>query len=244
METKGLFNKIFVLLLLGLVLYFVNRDSPPMYMAVWLFWVWVVGSAFMLEQAVTWNSRYGMPKFVSDGISGSMYNDASPKLVDYTFRMKDGTIKTVKYAVFNLGECTEPIHLKGKLATAIVPFDSLTYLSTGKHWITATKTKRFPMRNLPLSVSTFLSRNQEHYNTKEVYFGVYSQPFIDKNPELPDFEAQLEALENKNLFLTRHLEGKNNDINEIVETAREVSGSKKGWLEGLSEKIKKDKDEE
>ena len=196
---------------------------PP---SVVLAFVLIFGSNF--GKYILWKARYRCYQVCVNGCHGSIYG--KPEFIpDST--MGEGFM----WAVFNLGHSTFPVSLRGKLATLIVPADQL--YSAGKSFIGLTLVQKWALNILPPDVSTFLRRNEEDFNLDNIYFGKYSQTFIDNSGKEMSLNSQINAKNSEIDILRKCMENKFGDFEEIKEFADRMN-SNKGVIPKLINKVK------
>lgn len=188
---------------------------------------------------IIWRSRYKANQVCVNGISGSIYGKPEP--------VSDPTMgEGFTWAVFNLGFSMLP-PLRGKLATLVVPWNQI--YPAGKNYVGLTLVQKKPLESLPFKVVNFLRHNAGDFNLENVYFGQYSQEFIDNSGYSDDGKSELDLLstiESQNTLLTqlqKIVEGKFDSFEELKELADRVSGKGgfKKFLKRVS--LKQDDDE-
>ena len=188
----------------------------------------VLFTMYVTGQSVIWASRYAMKQFGSNGHSGSILG--KPVII------KDSN--GINWAIFNTGESLDPIHMRGKLSTGIVPESQLN--EAGGYYFCRTFTKKVPINFLPSKVTSYLKRHESLYNLKNIYFGKYSAEFIHENPDIMDYEELIEKKESEINMRNDMLEGRHEVILEMNEFAKELVGEKKGMFDFLKRSNQQD----
>lgn len=183
------------------------------------FEVILVSCAIVSGSTLVWASRYSMPHVTVNGFSGSILG--RPVLI------KDNN--DVCWAIFNTGVYLEPIHGKGKLATLIVPQEQLNL--AGSNFVGLTFVKKTPPNFLPPVVYKFILRNSTDFNTTNIYFGKYSEEFEHQNPQISDFEIQIENLFGQINLRDDLLEGRNDALIEQKKFADQMTESRRSWTD-------------
>lgn len=168
-----------------------------------------------------WFFRYYMPHVTVDGFCGSI--GKRPYIVG-------------DYAIFPCGEVFQPVHLEGRIHTLVVPKRQIK--RAGRNYIALTKVKKTPILQLPENVHRFLYHNQTDFNVKHIFYGEYTEKFIQEQEELPDFTEEIANYRRQVNIRNRMVEGDNDLLIEQMKAARELGEDKKffGFL-------KKKKDE-
>lgn len=186
--------------------------------------IFVIIFIYFSTSSIIWVSRYYMPHVAVNNFSGSILG--RPIVINQQYRLKDKLVN-FSFAVFNTGEFLEPFHGKGKIATLVVPFTQLK--SVGRNWIGTTFVKKFPLKLLPPNVYNYLIHHKSEFNLENIYYGKYSEDFISSNPDVEMLEQQLEASYQHTNFLRDILERRNDDLIEMTELGKKLSGSEKPW---------------
>lgn len=165
---------------------------------------------------IIWRSRYRGHHVTVNGVSGSIYGPP-----EYVPDPSMG--KGFHWAVFNLGFSMLP-PLRGKLGTLVVPADQL-YVA-GKNYVGLTLAVRWPLGLVPNRVNFFLRQNEGDYNLNKIYFGKYSQQFIDNSGQEKDLNEQIKAKDSLINVLQKANENKFDGFEEIKEFADRMTGNK------------------
>jgi len=205
-------------ILLCIVFFFVLRQIWPdvrWYFPPSIVIIFSIMFLYNFGKFIIWRSRYNSDHITVNGISGSIYG--RPILITDPSRGEG-----FKWAVYNLGFSLLP-PMRGKLGTLVIPWNPDS--KTGRNYIDKTKvTPNFPYEFLPSPVSSFLRRNQDDYNIHKVYYGIYSENFLEKNPNISDYEALIEAKETRIEQLTSIVEGRFDKFEEIRNFASRMAG--------------------
>jgi hypothetical protein len=208
------------ILVVGLVVlyYFIRRDAGDYYINKGIIeMTYLAFIPWLMTTAILWKARYQMFHVTVDGFSGS-FMGTPPMVKDHK----------IIYAIINTGESIDPVHVKGKLATLVIPRNQLN--KVGNNLVGSTKVKKLPLHKLPRNVYRYVRDHETDFNIDNVYFGFYDRSFMHENPDLKQLEADLEnihALINEQDDL---LEGKNDRLIEQMEFAKQISG-KPSWIE-------------
>jgi len=184
--------------------YFINQG---------LFIAIILSSACIIGYSIIWISRYFMPHVAVNGCCGS--TDGPPVCI------KDHNEK--EWLIFNLGDSHYPTPMRGKLGTLVVP--KLLMRHEGRHWVGTVFAQRTPFKRLPPALFSYLYHNSSDYNTKEVFFGQYttgdfallSSVDLHRDEIISDLNIRYNSRQ-------KLLEGDHEDIEELIETGKEVLG--------------------
>ncbi len=226
----------FYVLACGLVVYLGNKFYPEVR---WFFppaVVLIAGFLFLssIGRYILWKARYKSYQVVVNGCHGSIYGKP-----DY---VPDSSVKKgFCWAVFNLGHSTFPVSLRGKLATLVIPADQI--YSAGKSFMGLTLVQKFPLGGLPPKVNFFLRKNKEDFNLDVIYFGKYSQKFIDNSGDETDLSSQITAKDTLINVLNKTIEHDFGNFEEIKEFADRMTRDKT-FVRKMIDKVKGVNDEE
>jgi hypothetical protein len=200
--------------------------------------IFVIAFLIVSGQTIMWISRYFMPHVAVNGFSGSILGRPTYISQKYKSKDKDNQEKTLDYtyAVFNTGESLEPFHIKGKLATLIVP--SVALKRAGQNYLASTFVKKFPVKFLPPDVYNYLIHHENDYNLENIYFGNFDEEFASENPDVTNFQDLLDASHSQTNFLRNILEGRNDDIKEVYELGKTLAGNDDKWYQKLVRRSK------
>lgn len=221
---------IFTFFFFAILYYVFRKDAGDYTINKGVIEIMAVAFAIISGQTVLWISRYYMSQVTVNGFSGSILG--RPVL------LKDA--HNISWVIFNTGEFLEPFHGKGKLATLVVPRSQIN--RSGKNYVGLTFVRKTPIKNLPTVVHSFLVHNQKDYNLNVIYFGKYSEQFIHQNPEITDFEAQVQNLYSQVNMRDDLLEGRNDILIEHKKFAEEMTDSKSRWTDVFRRKPEADKE--
>lgn len=191
-------------------------------------WIFSVAFCMITGQTLMWISRYFMPHFTANGVSGSILGRP------IRIRDKDG----MEWAVFNLGECLEPFHFKGKISTAVCPWSQLN--RAGRNYIAKTFMRRVLPGSIPSVVYNFLQHNKDDFNVKIIYYGKFDEEFLHKNPEISDYEDKIASLNTRINLDKDIIEGRNDVLVEMKKFADEMSGNGFSWTSIFKRKERQD----
>ena len=200
---------------------------PPSIVIIFSF-IWF----FSVGKSIIWVSRYRGYWVAVNGIAGSIYG--KPEYISDPSMGKD-----FYWAVLNLGYSHFP-PLRGKLSTLVVPADQL--YPAGKNYIGLTLVQLVPLSLIPPRVNNFLRRNESSFNLEKIYFGLYSQNFVDNSGNHEDLVLQLQAKDSYINVLQKAVENKFDTFEEIKEFADRLTGNKFS-IKKLVSKATKDDDE-
>lgn len=187
--------------------------------------------AVSVGSLAVWVSRYRMPHVTVNNFSGSILG--RPVVV------KDH--EGIFWAIFNTGEYLQPIHHPGKIATLVVPYNQIN--QAGKNYVGRTFVRRTPFNGLPNIVKHYLTRHKKDFNTNDIFYGKFSEEFVHENPSITDYEQQIENLNTMVNLRDDLLEGRNDQLLDMVEFGKRVSGNQKHWWEAFKRSPTADKEE-
>lgn len=223
------------------VYYLVRCDGGEYYINKGITEIFIFSFLALSSQMVLWISRYYMPKVVVNGHNGSILG--KPIIIKGSGSKNNESDPIVEnWAIFNTGESLEPFHLRGKLSVLVIPFDTLK--TAGSNYISRVFVRRTPVMSLPSEVYSFLVHNSIDYNLENVYFGKFSEDFVDQNPDIMDYEAYIGKMNHQLNLRNDMLEGRNDMLIEMKKFAEEMSGDKKRWYDVLRRSKRADDDEE
>ena len=221
-----------LLILLAAVIYaIVRRNAGQYYVNKGLqeeiiFFLFFFSSLYMF-----WFFRYWMPHVTCHNFSGSIGRD--PYVVG-------------KYCIFPCGEVFEPVHMKGKLHTLVLPKAHVK--KVGRNFIAPNYVKKTPLLNLPEDVHRFIYRRPEEFNMDIIFAGEYTEKFIKDHSDplaveetLPDFIEEKENLNRRVNIRNRMIEGDNDLLVEQMKAAREL-GEDSPWRKFLPKKREKEEE--
>lgn len=224
MKKEESVTKWVFIILIMLIWYWFRKDAGDYYIHKPKFEILCALALYYATEFVIWKGRYYMSQVCVNNFSGSILGRPIPK---------------GKYAIFNCGEVIDPIHFRGKIATLVVPKDQLR--KAGRNYVGLTFVKKTPLLLLPTVVHRFLYHHESEYNLDNVYFGEYSEKFLEANEELPDYEEEKLNMQKQLNVRDRMIEGDDDLMVEKVKTAGEMRGDKPWWS---FMKRKKDDDDE
>jgi hypothetical protein len=227
--TGNPYLKYFIIVFFAFLWFFFRRNDGEYYVNKGFMEVLCFSSMYVLGETILWVSRYFMGHLTLNGISGSILGH--PVLV----RDKNKVV----WAIFNLGESLEPFHLRGKLATAIVPYKQIN--RAGKSYVGLTFVKKHPFKFLPPEVYSYLVHHESEFNTKKIYFGLHSER-ISHIDEIEDQQMLVENLYSQINMRNDLLEGRNDSLIEQQRLADEISGRKENILDKLKRSNKQDEE--
>lgn len=184
-----------------------------------------------IGKSVIWRSRAKGYQVTCDGVSGSIYG--KPEYVADPSMGKD-----FHWAVFNLGYSHLP-PLRGKLGTLVVPADQV--YPAGKNYVGLTLVQKYPFARLPSPVQFFLRRNKGDFNVENVFYGKYSQQFIDNSGVELSLNEQIEAKNSLIGVYQKTIEHDFEHFEEIKEFGDRLTGNKFS-IKKLFAKAVKDED--
>lgn len=212
-EEKDMnFRGVLIFVGISIVFFLIMKGKGYVQIDYGLFWPLLVGCLILSGQTIIWWSRYQMPHLVLNGFSGSILGRPEP------VRDKNGVV----WAVFNTGEYLDPIHGRGKIATAICPWNQLNQL--GKNYAGATLVNKTPFRLLPSFLNNFLRYNKDRFNIDKIYYGFVSEKFIHKNPKFDTLKEEIENLNSRINSQRKIIEGKNDELIEQIELNKKITG--------------------
>lgn len=170
----------FVLFLV--IVYFIRRKSGDYIVNHGLMECFIILFFVVLGSSYLWKGRYDTAQFVSNGITGSIVGDP------VVLQDEDN----VKWALFNLGEIFKPFHIRGKLASVIVPYAHVN--NSGASRVCKTFTQPVNFKSIPSVVYRYMSMRETDFNTENVWYGVYSAEFVHKDPKSPNYLKQIDNL--------------------------------------------------
>lgn len=235
---SGLGTQIIVFLVCAIIFFFLLRgkwiitmDSTIFFIALSIF-IWTIG------HTATWYSRYMSPQVNGNNVHGSIYG--KPDVVDG------------KWCVFNLGEITWPFHVRGKLASLVVPSHHVT--ERGRNYDYITRVAKTNLEDLPESVQDYLWKYEDDYNQDTIYFGVLSEEkFLegidayndgDVKEVIQDLVEENKRLNNQINLRSRMLQRDYDLVNELANLGDRLNKSKHPILEFFTGKRKKEEVEE
>lgn len=190
----------------------------------------VLGLSYFTGLYFFWFYRYWMPHVVCNGFSGS-------------FGLRPEPIGD--YFVFGCGEVFDPVHIKGKIHTLVVPKRHMT--KVGRNYVSVVRVKKTPLLNIPEDPARFLYHNKGNYNVDNIFYGEYSEEFMEANvnplkldEDLPKFMEERENFQRAINIRNRKIEGDNDLFEEVMETASRL-GRRKTWKDFIP--ALKDKEE-
>ena len=207
----------------GLMIWLGNHYYPDVK---WFFppAVVLIAGFFFLQQigkGVIWKSRYSSYSVNVNGCHGSIYG--KPEYIKDVVMTKEGDRKTFVWAVFNLGHSTFPISLRGKIATLVVPANQL--YPVGKGFTGLTLVQKWPLGSLPPNVHRFLRNNSNDFNMENIFFGGFSQEYIDNSSEQADLKEQIIAKDILIGVLQKTIEHDFGNFEEIKEFSDRMSSN-------------------
>lgn len=223
-EEKDVLTSVVIWILVAVVYYFVrvkfqNAGQSGLNTAI----VEIGFAALCISsgKVAVWFSRYYMPKVCVNNFSGS--------ILGKPVSIKDDN--GVDWAIFNTGESLEPVHLRGKLATLIVPLSAIKEL--GSNWAGSVFVKKTPLNFTPPVAYNYLVHHSEDYNLENVYFGKFSTDFETTEPVISDYEEKIQALHSQINFRNDIIENRNDQLFEMYELGKKLSGNEKRWYDFL-----------
>lgn len=202
--------------------YIVNRGFFQVILIL-LFW--------SASQATLWWGRYRMPVMVSNGAHGSILGE--PRRI----QDRNGTV----WCIFNTGESLEPVHIRGKLSTIIVPETQLNKMKD--NFVCKTLTKKYHVNWLPENVSTYLKRSGDRYNLNNIYFGYHAEKLNHVDVRMIADDAEVEHRESDINLRNDSLEGRYDHILEAKTLAKKLVGSDNAFM-NIFRRKKQENDEE
>lgn len=182
---------------------------------------------------IVWMSRYKSYQVNVNGCHGSVYGKP-----EYVPDPSCGA--GFVWAVFNLGHSTFPISLRGKLGTLVVPGNQV--YPAGKGFVGLTLVQKWSLGSLPYPVQRFLRKNEADFNLDNIYFGKYSQEFVDKSGSERDLNAQITAQNNYIGVLEKTVEHDFGHFEEIKELSDRLNKTP-NFIQKMTKKVM-DKGEE
>jgi len=214
-EIEEPIGPILTFLLFASIYYLIRRGSGSYFINKGLLEIFVVAFLIVSGSSIVWISRYYMPHLTLNNFSGSILGRP------IVLKDKDG----FEWAVYNTGESLNPVHLKGKLMTVVVPWRQINL--TGQNHVGKTFVRLAPLSFLPPVVHTFLINNKEDYNLDKIKFGRNSEEFRHKNFEIEDYEAEMDTLHSQINLRNDLLQGRNEIFEEQLEFAKKMSSGKR-----------------
>jgi hypothetical protein len=237
-EERGIGMRVLLFIFVACLYFLIRRGHGDYYISKALTEIFVVAFLIISSQTVLWVSRYYMPHVTVNGLSGSILG--RPTIIKGSGTRKGSGLVSESWAVFNTGESLEPVHIRGKLATLIIPYSQLR--RAGRNFVARTFVRKVPFHSVPPCVYSYLVHYSGDYNTENIFFGKFTEEFEADNPNIMDQEAHIQQLNTQVNLRGDLLEGRNDMLVEMKKFAEEMSGSRKKWFEIF--KRSKEADEE
>ncbi len=211
----------------GLILYYLfRRNSGEYFINKALFEIIIFCLLYFASEFSFWYYRYFMPHVVTNNFTGSIGGRPVP---------------VGDYFIFQCGEVFDPIHLKGKLATLVVPKNHM--VRAGKNYMSRVFVQKRTLVQFPEIIQRYIYHHSDNFNINNMFFGEYTEEFLHINEELPEYLEERANFNKQINIRNRMIEGDNDLLVEQMETAREL-GEKSKFSGFLPFKKKKVEDEE
>jgi len=208
-DNKELFELLLMILIMG-VWYLIRRNSGDYIINHGLFEILLFWTLYASGEYILWRSRYFMSFVVCTGHSGSV--GERPDVVG-------------DYAIFACGEVYDPVHVRGKISTLVLPKKSI--VRAGRNYISRVFVKKYPILSLPPEVHRYLYRRSNDFNIYNIYFGRWSEEFILEHKEdIPEFEEEVSNLCQAINKRDRIVEGDDDLMIEKIEAYKKLAESK------------------
>lgn len=231
MPEEGSTANLWYLVLVLLIYYLFNRNKGQYLIDKALLNSITVLALYFIGEGVIWMFRYKMPHVVCNGFSGSILGRPD---------------KVGDWAIFRTGESIEPVHIPGKLATLVVPWDSLQ--RAGKNFCSLTLVRKTPVKYLPPVVYRYLQRNKDGiydgFNIEKIYFGIHTEKWIAEHVEQEVKDDMVEDLNQRVNFRGDLMIGRRDDITEEIEATRDWHKGKTSFWDFFRKKKQEEGDQE
>ena len=218
------YGSIFLFLLASAIYYFLFKNTGDVSISKPIVHIFLVALCILGGSSVVWISRYYMPHVTCNGHSGSIYGKPV-RLVDN---------HGIAWNVFNTGDSMMPVYMRGKLCTLVVPVSQMN--EANNYWVGKTFVKLAPLKALPSVIYRFLVRHSSDYNLDKVKYGFHAEEFVHQEPQIASYEAQIENLNSQINLRDDLIERRNDELIEMVEFGKSVSGIQGHWYDFLKPK--------